>query len=383
MKKLLVLLVAVLLVSSPLLTRAARFESGSSVTVGTDETIFENFYGFGRNVSVVGDVGGDAVLAGGKIFISGSVAHDVLAAGGTIDLVGSVGEDVRVAGGDVTIAGSVGGDVVVAGGTVHIVSGAFIGGDVVAAGGTVIFEGETSSLLRLAGGSLTVNGVVNGDTVIAGGDDIVVGKNAVLKGSFTYHSPREARIEEGAAIIGEVSFQPVENAVSAPQKNSVGMAKKFFLFLGVWWFMKVLMILVGALVLFAVARSWVVRFAEESVRGFGFAPLYGVASIVLTPIAVIILCVSVVGFLLGVSVAFSYVLFVILTSLLSGIVTGYFFFTKIAKKKNHMMSWVTVVAGVLLFEIVKLIPIIGWIVCVVVFFHVAGVLTRKIYLSFK
>jgi cytoskeletal protein CcmA (bactofilin family) len=382
MRKFLLFLTIVLFVASPLFTRAARFERGSSVIVSSQEVVSENFYGFGRDVSVSGTVSGDAVLAGASVFVPGTVSGDVLAAGGTVNVLGTVSGDVRVAAGEVIISGDVGGDVIAAGGSVRIISGARIGGDVIAAGGMIVFEGETQGAFRVAAGSVRIDGVVERDTIIQGADEIVIGKTSRLHGSFTYYSPVEARIEDGAAIIGSVSFQPITSDHAGSQsidRNSKAWFSAVLLFFGVWWMLKVLSLIVLSLLavrLFGSSLQSAVEYIEQNP---GVSLLYGFSAVALTPIAIVLLCITVVGFLLGVVGVFSYLLFLILSTVLSAFLIGSLFFSKILKKRHYAYGYGSAIVGVILFELICLIPFVGWIVALLVFFASAGVLAKRAY----
>lgn len=377
MKKFLLGLVAVCLIASPLLTSAARFQSGSSVTIRTNELVEENFYGFGKDVSVVGDVLGDAVLAGGNVLVSGTVSGDVLAAGGTVNVVGDVAGDVRVFGGTTSIAGHVAGDVLAAGGTVVIASGSEVSGDVIVGGGDVVIDGKVLGNVRMAGGSVRINGEVKGDTSIAGADDVVIGSMARLTGSFTYHSTREARIEDGAAIVGGVSFQPIERKdQSASPQTAKEWAGVVFAFLGFWMLVKIVSLIIVSLVVFRLFGPWVERVVAEVRRSFWGNAGFGFVTIILVPIAIVLLCITVAGFLLALTTGLLYGLFIIISSIVASIVVGAFLCETAFGKKEWMFTNGSVVLGVVAFQLVKVVPIIGWIVCMLVFFASCGAVVR-------
>jgi cytoskeletal protein CcmA (bactofilin family) len=382
MRKFLLLLAVILLVASPLFTHAARFERGSSVILSSQEIVSENFYGFGRDVSVSGTVSGDAVLAGASVFVSGTVSGDVLAAGGTTNIIGTVSGDVRVAAGEVIVSGDVGGDVIAAGGSIRILSGARVGGDVIAAGGMVIFEGETDGGLRVAAGSVRIDGAIEKDTIIQTAEEIVVGKTARLNGSFNYYSPQEARIEDGAAIIGSVSFQPVTSDhidKQSSDRTSNAWLSGVLVFLGVWWILKVVSLIILSLISVRLFASFLHSTVEYIEQNPGVSLFYGFSTIILAPIAIVLFCVTVVGFLLGVVGIFSYLLFLISSTVVSAFLVGSLFFSKILKKKQYAYGYSSAIVGVVLFELISIIPFVGWIIGLLTFFASAGVLAKRTY----
>ena len=65
--------VAVLILLLPMLAFGATFEAGKDVSTGKGETIEDNFYIAGGDVSVHSTVSGDLIAAGGKVLIAGVV----------------------------------------------------------------------------------------------------------------------------------------------------------------------------------------------------------------------------------------------------------------------------------------------------------------------
>lgn len=81
---------------------------------------------------------------------------------------GPVNEDIYLAGGTVNLSIMAEGDVVVAGGNITI--GDEIKGDVLLAGGSVTIRGKMHDDVRAAGGSLTLDAEVGDDALLAGGN---------------------------------------------------------------------------------------------------------------------------------------------------------------------------------------------------------------------
>jgi cytoskeletal protein CcmA (bactofilin family) len=95
---------------------------------------------------------------GGKVRAGNDI---VIAAGETVTT------DLYLAGGTLTVDGNVEGDLVATGGTITV--NGSVAGDVLAAGGTVRIAGEVAGDVRVAGGQLTVAGAVAEDLLVAGG----------------------------------------------------------------------------------------------------------------------------------------------------------------------------------------------------------------------
>ena len=130
----------------------------------------------------------------GAISIAGALAAipvAVLAADlrqGSDVTVGSgetITDDLYAAGGTITINGNVNGNVIVTGGTISIAGN--VSRDVMVAGGSVTLSGHVGGSIRAALGMLTLTGPVAGDVVVAGGRvDVgsggMIGRDLVLAG---------------------------------------------------------------------------------------------------------------------------------------------------------------------------------------------------------
>jgi cytoskeletal protein CcmA (bactofilin family) len=97
----------------------------------------------------------------------------------------TIADDVLVAGGTVRVEGAIDGDLVVAGGTVTV-NGA-VQRNLIVAGGTVIVHGPVAGTVYAAGGTLDLNSTIGRNLVMAGGNitagaDTRVARDAVLNG---------------------------------------------------------------------------------------------------------------------------------------------------------------------------------------------------------
>ncbi len=91
---------------------------------------------------------------------------------------GEVLEDnLYVAGGSIIIDGKIDGDLVAFGGYIEV--NGEISGDILAAGGAIVVNGPVAGDVRIAGGGLTLNGPIGGDLVTAGGGSAFPGMPSV------------------------------------------------------------------------------------------------------------------------------------------------------------------------------------------------------------
>jgi hypothetical protein len=114
----------------------------------------------------------------------------------------AISDDLYVGGGTVIINGIVNGDVYVGTGTL-IVNGQ-ISQDLVAGGGNITISGIIGDDLRIAGGSISILGEIKGD-VIAGGGNVIVSKDAVFGQDLIVGAGSlvmEGRVKRAAILTG-------------------------------------------------------------------------------------------------------------------------------------------------------------------------------------
>jgi hypothetical protein len=174
----------------------------------------------GGNVRLTEEIFGDAIAAGGEVVVDAPVRGDALLAGGDVELDGTVDEDVYAAGGEIEVSGHVLGSARIAGGDIELGRDAVIDGAVSVAGGQVTIDGRLGQYLQSAAGSTHINGEIEGDVEVSGGE-LVVGPGAVINGSVTFRGPRPPEVADGATVRGGV--QHIKEREHAGIKAFAGM----------------------------------------------------------------------------------------------------------------------------------------------------------------
>lgn len=139
---------------------AATLRSGESVTVEENESIDDDLYVIGGQITVRGRVNGDLVVMGGDVKVTGPVSGSVAVMAGDTQVRGPVGGSVRAAGGNVAVMAPVGRDLLAAGGNVTTSETGPIGRDVLARTGNLKVSGPVGRDVDTAGGSALIEGAV-------------------------------------------------------------------------------------------------------------------------------------------------------------------------------------------------------------------------------
>ena len=183
--------------------RAADPQVGQTV-VKRGPAVASDLYAFGGGVDIQADVEGDLVAAGGRVVTTGRVQRNLIVAAGSVVAGGHVLRNVRAGGGAVTISGHVGRNLNAGGGTVVLTPEAIIDGRARLVGGEVRVAGTIAKRLYAAGAVIVLAGEIQGDVELVA-QEIEVLPTARIKGSLTYWSPRDAKIDRRAKIQGRVT----------------------------------------------------------------------------------------------------------------------------------------------------------------------------------
>ena len=219
---------------------AAEVRSGEAVVIKADETIADDLYVFGRQITIDGTIEGDLIAFGEKITINGTVKGDIAAAGQAVVLEGT-SEDARIAGQVLKLGpkAKVEGDVLAAGMSLETEPESSIAGDAFFAGAQALLAGQIDKDLKAALANCRLAGTVGGDVDFqvdgAPGSDplpnfgppppvalasvpggLTVADTAVITGKLNYLSPHEATIDEGAKIGGINHTLPAPPAAAGP-----------------------------------------------------------------------------------------------------------------------------------------------------------------------
>ena len=198
----LLILVVLILALSPMPAAAADVRYGE-ITIAASETINDDLYVFGRNISILGTINGDLVAAGANITVDGTVTGDVIAAGQIIIVRGPVGGSIRATGQSIVIDNTVGKDVVAAGAEFSILGNGRVARDVIAGTANTSISGQIARDLQAGGASVRIDGSVGRD-VAAQADQIEITSRGSVGGSLRYTSPRAADIANPSAVKGTV-----------------------------------------------------------------------------------------------------------------------------------------------------------------------------------
>lgn len=339
--------------------RAPEADGDGNVTVGAGESV-KNLYVAGRAVTVNAPTAGDLLVAGGTVSVIGSTEQDLAAVGGNVQLSGSVGGDLRAAAGNLTISGPVGGDLVAAGGTVTVPSGSRIAGDAVLGGGTVTLEAPVSGRLTVGGESVTINGKVDGAVRVVA-ERLVFGPNADIRGPVQYRGRVPAVVKAGAKV-PEIGFSELPR-----RSGALGALTAAFV-------LKVLAWTLVGLVL--------VRYRKNALRAVYVTATtspwvslgVGLVAAVATPVVALVLLLSGVGYYATLLLLAGYALVLLLAGVGGALCVGAKVISWLQRQAEPRFDWQTVLIGVVVWQLLRFIPFLGWLLVALCYLAVLGAL---------
>jgi hypothetical protein len=210
--------------------RAADPQVGQTV-VQSGPAVASDLYAFGGGVDIQADVQGDLVAGGGRVVTAGRVQGNLIVAAGSVVIGGTVVRNVRGTGGAVTITGHVGRNLNAAGGTVVLTPEAVIDGHARLVGGEIRVAGTVANTLYAVGAVIVLEGELQGNVELVA-QEIEVLPTTRIKGSLTYWSPRDARIDRGAKILGGVTHNLPEMPRALARTGTALVTVSRLLFMG-------------------------------------------------------------------------------------------------------------------------------------------------------
>lgn len=340
-----------------------------------DEFVTEDVYLAGEDVTISEDVEGDLFVASANVTVNGNVSGDVFIASGNALINGNVGDDLRAAGGSILLNGNVEGDVLVAGGTLEVSRGVNINGDVAVASGNVNLYGTVNRSVQGILGKLTIGGTINGDVEAKAFEELVLLEQGTIAGNVTYFSPRKIE-DHGGKIGGEVFFNEIASKREETQARVNTWVRNVFVVGQLWAYFSLL--LIGGL-----AAFFMPHFLQRTTETIKAQPLwsFGVGFLAFI-LAFLIALISLFTFI-GVPLALMIFALLFILVHFGKIVAGYFvgslLFRKEMKRnadrrKLFGRTFLTLAVGLLVLQVVGLIPVLGWLVSCVLFLIGAGAL---------
>ncbi len=337
---------------------SAELRSGQEVQIQQDQLIEENFYSASNNFSHFGTSKKDLFAVAETISSFGTSTKDQFLAGANINIEGISQEDLRAIGGKITISGLVEGETILIGSKVNIEPEAELNQEVIILANELNLEGKISDQARIFVRKAFIDGEVSGsleaNTLIF---DIT--ENAAIKGDLNYSADTKTDFPEEAKVEGAINFTPSESGLWPSQQKDKNIKQTLISKFDNFWWLSLLAKLVAGLVLFWLFKKKIKKINSSTYSNFGRNILIGLAVLILSPVVLIGLFSSVVGFWISILLALLGAIFLILSKIGGGILLGSLLRKLILKEDKFKLDWNSVAGGIVALSIISVVPFLG------------------------
>lgn len=185
---------------------SSLFQKKDRIHISGLHQIDDDYYAITEHFRLDGVIDGDLILFAASANITGTITRSATIMGRDIDHSGMIKGSLRTGGQNIDIGGSVMGSVIAAGMIIQVKQEAIIERDLNAYGAEVDIAGSVKGNLVAEGEKIIITGTISGDVDLTG-DRIDIIPPAVIEGSFTYKSKKEANIDtDGVTILGDIKW---------------------------------------------------------------------------------------------------------------------------------------------------------------------------------
>ena len=326
--------------------QAIDFIATNSYIIAEDQIVSEEQWVAAGRVDVEGTFKNDLfVTSGGPLRLNGSYEGNVWGAAAVdITLGGRCERNVRLAGKSVRLDGVIDGNVMAIAETIIATTNAIIGGNVRLIGTSIILEGSVAGNVSITSARIaTLGGTINGNANVAA-PDILVSRDMQILGDLSYTANKELVLPEG--VVGgklERIIPPSPPLFSMERLLSRSL-----------WFVAALLVGISFVSLFPMTTAMATQLAKKSplkclLVGFlasGALPMFG------------LMCVSsIVGVPLGALTLAAWGIIFYLSRIIVGLVLGTLILRTVSTSMGRIL--LAMALGLAIIYLASLFPAIG------------------------
>lgn len=345
-------------VASAFVTRESK---AGQASVGKNETIDDDLLITDDTAIIDGTVNGDVLVLGETVTVNGTINGNLLTFASEVELKGTVNGAVIALGNTVTVSGGVQRSLVAGGSRVTLTETAKIGGSLIAGADRLEHRGVIARGVAAGGSNLLFNGTV-GKEIKAASKRLELAENAVVGGTVDLWSDHRA-IVDAKAKTGAVTHH-------AYDRDWETVTRPWYLQPG-WIILKVGGFLTLGLVLLALFPRLRSRFPSTMATNLWQAPLAGFLALIATPIAAVLLMITVIGLPIGLITLVAYPVLIYVSQVFVAWSVGRLLADRVPALETQ--SWpVLFLAGAVLTTLLAEVPYLGGIISAAMLFYGLG-----------
>ncbi|HWI62004.1 MAG TPA: polymer-forming cytoskeletal protein [Symbiobacteriaceae bacterium] len=253
-------------------------------TVEKNETVDDDLLMFGDSVTIEGTVNGDVFAFANSVFVRGTINGNLITAASRVEVDGAVAGTVFAAGSSVTVNGRIDRSLVAAGSRVILDSKGTVGHSLIAGADRIDVLGSTGRGMAAGAATIEINGKI-GRELKTYSNNLRILSNATVAGPVAHTGEREAFIDP-AAKTGPVTYTFAQ----------VEWDHNTTFWVGEWWkVISFISFLACGLLILALFPGLRRTFPQLVLEKPWQLPLTGIVTLVVLPIAAILLIATVIG----------------------------------------------------------------------------------------
>jgi cytoskeletal protein CcmA (bactofilin family) len=342
---------------------AAELKHGApNYTLPAGQTVNTDLFVLADRTQIDGDVEGDLIVWSDDVVVNGHVKGDVICGAQSLRIGGTVDGNVRSFAQSVDISGTVGRNLMSWSGQTTLENKASIGGSATFGSNEGVLDGTIGGDVLAFARSVEVNGTLGRNATVRA-DFLTVGPTAEIKGHVKFEGQHEPQIDPGAKVAS------IERII--PERGPRYQQARFYWHRVLLWgagfvFGLVLLLLVPGF--YADATEQCRKYAPAS--GFGLLFLFA------TPIAALIMCVTIVGLGIGIT---TFLLYLIALYASTIFVAGFVGEALLGPKPGTGAAIGRLALGLLILHALRALPYIGgWVLFIEIFWGM-GALVLALY----
>jgi len=363
---------------------AAEIRNGDHVIVAADEVIDDDLFISGQKVEVEGTVNGDLFAAANEVIINGTVEGSLFIGGQTLQINGDVKGSTYGGGYSLTIGreAQIERNLYFGGFSLQTEKGSAVGRSVYASGYQVILNGDIADNVVTGSGALEINGTVGGDVKAQVNEQ----RSAPL---FMPNFPGSVPMVATGYRLGEEAKIGGQENIEVTGEVDVGKSVADY----AWDVLRgrlgefITLLIVGGLLLWlwpTMMQSTSTAAQKKPLPSAGWGCLVTLVFPILLAVAIIALVL--IAILIGlitfdklngavisigatsiawIAIVFNFIFFTV-TKVIVAFLVGRLILTRFAPQmKSLWLNIASLALGALIYELLRVIPVVGWIVALI------------------
>lgn len=304
----------------------------------------------GNRVTSNADIDGISFVAGNDVSVNGRTTYGFYA-GNSVTINEAVEKDLFVAGNSVTIGND-----------------AVIGRDIFIAASNILVSSNVARNLFAGGSTVNISGItINGDAHIEA-ERIIMDESTVIKGKLTY--------EEGATVTG------LESAtIGSIKTTKIATNDNVIKYNPVNYFYSFVISIISSFIVLAILFYLLPKTKDKLLNtkldasNIGMSIAIGILTVIVLPIIAIIALLTGILTPLALIALCVFIIACYLSTLFASFIIGNLINTKLFKNNSIYLS---ILIGLILIKLIGLIPVLGFIISILLFLYGLGLIALGI-----